>query len=97
MRLPTTHNLAEEFIKYCINYALEHCEDDIRFLNDHFDKELVDRLKFVVENDFVRLPYTEGVKILEESGKKFEFPCIGALTLLQSMSVSSWRNISRSL
>lgn len=67
-------DLAEEFIKYCINYALEHCEDDIRFLNDHFDKELIDRLKFVVENDFVRLPYTEGIKILEESGKKFEFP-----------------------
>lgn len=67
-------DLAEEFIKYCINYALEHCRDDIEFLAEHFDKELVDRLKFVVENDFVRLPYTEGVKILEESGRKFEFP-----------------------
>ncbi len=67
-------DLAEEFIKYCINYALEHCRDDIQFLNDHFDKELIDRLKFVVENDFVRLPYTEGIKILEESGQKFEFP-----------------------
>ncbi|MDE6578794.1 MAG: asparagine--tRNA ligase, partial [Muribaculaceae bacterium] len=67
-------DLAEEFIKYCINYALEHCADDIKFLNDHFDKELISRLNFVVENDFVRLPYTEGIKILEESGKKFEFP-----------------------
>ena len=67
-------DLAEEFIKYCINYALEHCKDDIQFLNDHFDKELISRLNFVVENDFVRLPYTEGVKILEESGQKFEFP-----------------------
>ena len=67
-------DLAEEFIKYCINYALEHCADDIEFLAEHFDKELPERLKFVVENDFVRLPYTEGVKILEESGKKFEFP-----------------------
>ena len=67
-------DLAEEFIKYCINYALEHCKDDIQFLNDHFDKELIDRLHFVVKNDFVRLPYTEGIKILEESGKKFEFP-----------------------
>lgn len=66
--------LAEEFIKYCIKYALEHCADDIQFLNDMFDKELIERLKFVVENDFVRLSYTEGVKILEESGKKFEFP-----------------------
>ena len=67
-------DLAEEFIKYCINYALEHCKDDIQFLNDNFDKELINRLKFVVDNDFVRLPYTEGVKILEESGHKFEFP-----------------------
>ena len=67
-------DLAEEFIKYCINYALEHCADDIAFLEEHFDKELTARLKFVVDNDFVRLPYTEGVKILEESGRKFEFP-----------------------
>ena len=67
-------DLAEEFIKYCITYALEHCKDDIEFLNEHFDKELIDRLNFVVNNDFVRLPYTEGIKILEESGKKFEFP-----------------------
>ena len=67
-------DLAEEFIKYCINYALEHCRDDIEFLAQHYDKELVDRLRFVVDNDFVRLPYSEGIRILEESGKKFEFP-----------------------
>ncbi|MDE7413838.1 MAG: asparagine--tRNA ligase [Muribaculaceae bacterium] len=67
-------DIAEEFIKYCINYALENCKDDIEFLQEHFDKDLVSRLKFVVENDFVRLPYTEGIRILEESGKKFEFP-----------------------
>lgn len=67
-------DLAEEFIKYCISYALEHCADDIQFLNDMFDKELIERLHFVINNDFVRLSYTEGIKILEESGKKFEFP-----------------------
>jgi asparaginyl-tRNA synthetase len=67
-------DLAEEFVKYCIGYALEHCADDIQFLNDMFDKGLIDRLKFVLENEFVRLPYTEGVEILEKSGKKFEFP-----------------------
>ena len=67
-------DLAEEFVKYCINYALEHNIDDIRFLAEHFDKGLEDRLRFVVDNDFVRLSYTEGVKILEESGRKFEFP-----------------------
>ena len=67
-------DLAEECIKYCISYALEHCADDIQFLNDMFDKELIERLHFVINNDFVRLSYTEGIKILEESGKKFEFP-----------------------
>lgn len=67
-------DLAEEFIKYCINYALDNCIDDIRFLNDHFDKSLEETLRFVVDNEFVRLPYTEGIKILEQSDKKFEFP-----------------------
>ena len=67
-------DLAEEFIKYCVNYALEHCYDDIKFLNDHFDHDLIDRLRFVVDNDFVRLSYGEGIEILEKSGKKFEFP-----------------------
>ncbi len=67
-------DLAEEFIKYCVKYALENCKDDIDFLAEHFDKELIERLKFVVDHDFVRLTYTEGVKILEESGRKFEFP-----------------------
>lgn len=67
-------DLAEDFIKYCINYALEHCADDIQFLNDMYDKELISRLKFVTHNDFVRLPYSEGIRILEQSGQKFEFP-----------------------
>ncbi len=67
-------DLAEEFVKYCINYALEHNIDDIRALAERFDKDLEERLRFVVDNEFVRLTYTEGVKILEESGKKFEFP-----------------------
>lgn len=67
-------DLAEEFIKYLIQYALDNCIDDLNFLSEMYDKELIERLKFVVEYDFVRLPYTEGVKILEESGEKFEFP-----------------------
>lgn len=66
--------LAEDFIKYCITYALDNCRDDIEFLNEMYDKELVARLEGVLKSDFVRLSYTEGVKILEESGKKFEFP-----------------------
>ncbi|WP_294600518.1 asparagine--tRNA ligase [uncultured Rikenella sp.] len=71
-------NLAEDFIKYLVNYALEHCADDLAFLEKMYDKELTERLRFVTANDFVRLTYTEGVKILEEArdkkGVKFEFP-----------------------
>ena len=66
--------LAEDFIKYCIGYALDNCRDDIEFLNEMYDKELITRLESVLKSDFVRLSYTDGVKILEESGKKFEFP-----------------------
>ena len=67
-------DLAEEFIKYCIGYALEHSREDIEFLAQMYDKELISRLEFVLHNDFVRLSYSEGIKILEASGKKFEFP-----------------------
>ena len=67
-------DLAEDFLKYCINYALENCTDDLNFLCEMYDKELIERLRFVVDNDFVRLPYTEGIEILEKSGEKFEFP-----------------------
>ncbi len=57
-----------------MNYALEHCPDDIAFLAEHFDKELPERLRFVVENDFVRLPYTEGVKMLEGERPEIRVP-----------------------
>ena len=67
-------DLAEDFIKSLVRYALENCKDDLTFLNNMFDKELIARLESVVNTEFVRLTYTEGVKILEESGEKFEFP-----------------------
>ena len=70
-------DLEEEFIKYCVNWALEHCMDDLTFLNNMIDKGLIERLKSVVSTEFVRLPYTEGIKILEAEiakSKKFEFP-----------------------
>ena len=66
--------LAEEFVKYCIRYALDTCRDDIEFLAEHYDKDLIKRLEGVLADDFVRLTYTEGVEILEKSGRKFEFP-----------------------
>ena len=78
--------LAQDFIQYCIQWALDNCQDDLNFLNDMYDKELIERLKFVVENDFVRLTYTEGVKILEQAvanGHKFEYR-VGWGTDLQS-------------
>lgn len=65
--------LAEDFIKYLVNYALENNMDDLQFLNDMFDKELIDRLKFVVHNDFVRLDYTDAIEILLKADKKFEY------------------------
>ena len=67
--------LAEDFLKYLIRYALEKCREDLEFMNKMWDKELIERLNFVLENDFVRLDYTEGIRILQESGRKFEFPC----------------------
>ena len=69
--------LAEDFIKHCVRWALDHCYDDVKFLNDMFDKELIARLEGVIKEDFVRLPYTQGIEILEAAvanGHKFEFP-----------------------
>lgn len=70
-------DLTEEFLKYLIKWALANCADDIKFLNDMIDDTLIERLQFVVDNDFVRLRYTKGIEILEQAiknGKKFEFP-----------------------
>ena len=70
-------DLEEEFIKYCVKWALDNCMDDLEFLNKMIDNGLIERLKSVVETDFVRLPYTEGIKLLEKAvadGRKFEFP-----------------------
>ncbi len=69
--------LAQDFIQYCVRWALEKCTDDVNFLCSMYDKELIDRLKFVVNNDFKRLTYTEAVEILKKAvadGYKFEFP-----------------------
>ena len=93
-------DLAEEFLKYLINYALEHCMDDLKFLSqrlqqeeknkpqDQRSMELIEKLKFVVENDFVRLTYTEAIQILQNSKPakkgKFQYPVEGFGTDLQS-------------
>ncbi|HEX8425835.1 asparagine--tRNA ligase [Hymenobacter sp.] len=67
-------DLAEDFLRSLVRYALEHCPDDLQFLNDQYDKELLSRLRFVVDNEFQRLTYTEAVEILKSAKQKFEFP-----------------------
>ncbi|QDA59933.1 asparagine--tRNA ligase [Hymenobacter jejuensis] len=67
-------DLAEDFLKSLVRYALEKCPDDLQFLNDQYDKELLGRLQFVVDNGFQRLTYTEAVEILKGAKQKFEFP-----------------------
>ncbi len=73
-------DLEEDFIKYCVNWALDNCKDDLEFLNKMIDKTLLDTLHSVVKEKFIRLPYTEGIKILEQAvkdGHKFENPITG--------------------
>ena len=73
-------DLEEDFIKYCVRWALDNCRDDLEFLNKMIDKTLIQTLESVINEDFVRLPYTEGIKILEQAvkdGHKFEFPITG--------------------
>ena len=78
MDLDELMDLEEDFIKYCVRWALEHCKDDLQFLNQMVDKGLIARLEGILKETFVRLPYTEGIKILQQAvkdGRKFEFPC----------------------
>ncbi len=68
-------DLAEDFLKYLIRYALENCREDLEFMNKMWDEGLIERLHFVLEHDFKRLDYSEGIEILKASGRRFEFPC----------------------
>jgi asparaginyl-tRNA synthetase len=74
-------DLAEDFLKYLIRYTLEHCMDDLEFLNKMVDKGLLERLKFVLEQPFVRKSYSEAVEILMKADKIFEFPVEWGLDL----------------
>lgn len=67
-------DMAESMVKYIINYVMKSCPEELEFLNKFVDNGLIDRLKNVVENEFVRLSYTEAIKILEKHKDKFEFP-----------------------
>ena len=77
-------DLEEDFIKHCVRWALEHCKEDLEFLNKMVDKTLLERLEGVVKEDFVRLTYTEGIELLEKAvkeGHKFEFPVTWGMDL----------------
>jgi asparaginyl-tRNA synthetase len=74
-------DLGEEFIKGMAKYALEHCAEDLALFGKFVDKGLNERLKFVLERPFMRVPYTEAVEILNKSGRKFEFPVQYGLNL----------------
>ncbi len=79
MDLDDLMDLEEDFIKYCVRWAMDNCGDDLQFLNRMVDKGLLERLQGVLSETFVRLSYTEGIEILQEAvrtgKKKFEFPC----------------------
>ena len=90
-------DLAEEFIKYCVQWALDNCYDDVKFLNDMFDKGLIERLQGVLKESFVRLPYTEGIKILEEAVAmdiSLNSRFTGAWIWLQNTNASWWKSTS---
>ena len=77
MDLQGLMDLEEDFIKYCVSWALDNCMEDLEFLNKMIDNTLLERLRSVVDTEFVRLTYTEGIELLEAAvakGKKFEFP-----------------------
>ena len=66
--------LAEDMVKYIINYVLEHCPEEMEFFNAFVDKGLLERLHNIVNSDFIRITYTKAVELLLESGQKFEYP-----------------------
>jgi asparaginyl-tRNA synthetase len=67
-------DLAEALLKYVFTRVLEECEDDMAFFQQRIDNTVIDRLRTVVDNNFERVEYTEAIKILKNSGEKFEFP-----------------------
>ena len=69
-------DLSEEFLKHIITYVLDHCQEDMGFFNQYFDKTAISTLEGIVTSDFERLTYTEAVDILQRSGESFEFPVV---------------------
>ena len=74
-------DLAEDFLKYVIRYAIEACESDLIFLNNTVNSGLIERLHSVVNNRFVRLPYSQAIEILKQSNREFEIPIVQGMDL----------------
>ncbi|MFF2875505.1 asparagine--tRNA ligase [Gottfriedia sp. NPDC057991] len=72
--LPDIMDLGEDMIKYVINYIFEQAPEEMDFFNSFIDKTLIERLKNALESDFGRVSYTEAVELLQNSGKKFDYP-----------------------
>ena len=90
-------DLAEDFIKYCVQWALDNCADDVKFLNDMFDKGLIERLQGVLKESFVRLPYRKVLrywKRLLPKGISLNSRCTGELTWLPNTSAIWWKTTS---
>jgi len=66
--------LASDYLKYLISAALEHCQDDLEFLQSRYKKDLIETLNHVKDSEFKKITYTEAIEILESTDKKFEFP-----------------------
>ncbi len=67
-------DLIEDLVKYCIEYVLENCPEEMKFFNQHMDNTLLERLKLVVDSEFERMTYTRAIEILKEATVDFEFP-----------------------
>ena len=67
-------DLAEEMLKYLLNDVVEHCQEDMALFDKFIEKGLIDKLRHVIDNDFVRVSYSDAVEELLKSGRRFEFP-----------------------
>ena len=89
-------DLAERFLKRIIHDVLEHCLEDMTFFNQRIDKTVIETLQKIAESDFVRLPYTEAVDILQQSGVDVRVPCgVGQRPAVGARAVSDGEEIRR--
>ena len=65
---------AESYLKFCVNYLLEHCKEDLAFFDKFIENGLISRLQVVASTPFAHITYTEAIELLKKAPKKFEFP-----------------------